>query len=156
MMLMGWTSPSPERPSSYGTPAAAATTPLPVASITTFALNVRSPSAHWTRTPVTRLPSITGPSTSAWSSTSAPASFRRSYARTSARWKSTLCSKPIRFAMSFATGLTVQNENGLTRADTPMPPRRPLFSRTSVLAPRAAATYPAPMPAGPPPATITS
>ena len=37
-----------------------------------------------------------------------------------------------------------------------MPPSRPLFSSTSVLAPREAAAYPAPMPAGPPPATITS
>ena len=65
MMLMGWTSPSPLRPSSYGTPAAAATMPLPVASITTLDLNVRSPSTNCTRTPTTRLPSITGASTCA-------------------------------------------------------------------------------------------
>ena len=139
MMLMGWTSPSPARPSSYGTPAAAATMPLPVASMTTFAPNVRSPSMQWTRTPVTRLPSMTGPSTSACKITSAPASFRRSYARTSARWKSTLPPNPILPAILLAMGFFVAIENGLTIAETAMPPRRPLFSMTSVFAPRFAA-----------------
>ena len=54
-------------------------------------------------------------------------------------WKSTLPPKPTFFAIALTAGLSVAKENGLTIAETAMPPSRPPFSSRSVFAPRVAA-----------------
>ncbi len=94
MRVIGWTRPSPSRPTAWGAPASAATSPSPVPSTMARAMMTIGPDLVSKTTP-SGLGAPTTPVAKAWSSTSTPASSSRSRATSLKTSGSNGTTKPV-------------------------------------------------------------